>query len=84
MTPTSTFLFATSNRNMLLRTFGALASLVTFASSAKTKPNIILVLVDDQDVHMESLKHMPLLKKQVADEGTLYTSHYWYARAKVL
>ncbi|KAH7231026.1 alkaline-phosphatase-like protein [Fusarium tricinctum] len=61
---------------MLLRTFGVLTSLATFASSAKTKPNIILVLVDDQDVHMESLKHMPLLEKQMADEGTLYTSHY--------
>ncbi|KAG5763455.1 hypothetical protein H9Q72_008445 [Fusarium xylarioides] len=61
---------------MLPRIFGVLASLVASVASAKTRPNIILVLVDDQDVHMESLKHMPLLKKQMADEGTLYTSHY--------
>ncbi|KAF5689593.1 arylsulfatase [Fusarium circinatum] len=50
---------------MLLRIFGVLASLAAFVVSAKTKPNIILVLVDDQDVHMESLKHMALLKKQM-------------------
>ncbi|KAH7215429.1 alkaline-phosphatase-like protein [Fusarium oxysporum] len=43
--------------------------LSTFVASAKTRPNIILVLVDDQD-----------LKKQMADEGTLYTGHYYFPR----
>ncbi|KAF5597979.1 arylsulfatase [Fusarium pseudoanthophilum] len=61
---------------MLPRIFVVLASLAASVAPAKTKPNIILVLVDDQDVHMESLKHMPLLKKQMADQGTLYTRHY--------
>ncbi|KAF4501999.1 arylsulfatase [Fusarium agapanthi] len=61
---------------MVPRTFGVLASLAASVASAKTRPNIILVLADDQDVHMESLKHMPLLEKQMADEVTLYTSHY--------
>ncbi|KAH7129004.1 alkaline-phosphatase-like protein [Dactylonectria macrodidyma] len=61
---------------MLPCTFGSLAFLATLAAASKTKPNIILVLVDDQDVHMQSLEHMPLLKKQMADEGTLFKSHY--------
>ncbi|KAF5584014.1 arylsulfatase [Fusarium subglutinans] len=52
---------------MLLRIFGVLASLAAFVVSSKTKPKIILVLVDDQDVHMESLKHMALLKKQMGN-----------------
>ncbi|KAF5557612.1 arylsulfatase [Fusarium napiforme] len=61
---------------MFPRIFVVLASLAASVAPAKMKPNIILVLVDDQDVHMESLKHMPLLKKQMADQGTLHTSHY--------
>ncbi|KAI8717615.1 Sulfatase domain-containing protein [Fusarium sp. LHS14.1] len=61
---------------MIFNTFGLCALLAPLAAAAKAKPNIILILVDDQDVHMESLKHMPLLKQHMADEGTLYQSHY--------
>ncbi|WAO90725.1 Arylsulfatase [Fusarium falciforme] len=63
---------------MIFTTFGLCALLAPLAAATKAKPNIILILVDDQDVQMESLKHMPLLKQHMADEGTLYQSHYWY------
>lgn len=40
------------------------------------RPNIVFVLTDDQDVHMESLSYMPFVKKHLMDKGTYYTKHY--------
>ena len=40
------------------------------------KPNILFVLTDDQDWHMESMQHMPLLHKYMINEGTLFANHY--------
>jgi N-acetylglucosamine-6-sulfatase len=40
------------------------------------KPNIIVILTDDQDLHMDSIEYMPLLKKHIIDHGTFYKSHY--------
>ncbi|KAI6712280.1 hypothetical protein JHW43_005200 [Diplocarpon mali] len=40
------------------------------------RPNIVVILTDDQDVHLESLDYMPLLKKHITDHGTLYKRHY--------
>jgi len=40
------------------------------------RPNIIVILTDDQDLHMDSLNYMPLLKKHVVDQGTSYKRHY--------
>ena len=40
------------------------------------KPNILFILTDDQDWHMESLNYMPLLHKYIVNEGTLYDRHY--------
>jgi len=40
------------------------------------KPNIIVILTDDQDLHMDSLDYMPLLKKHITDHGTFYKRHY--------
>ncbi|KAJ5692282.1 arylsulfatase, partial [Penicillium macrosclerotiorum] len=44
--------------------------------SAMTRPNIIFILTDDQDVHLDSLKYMPFVKKHLIDQGTHYRSHY--------
>jgi arylsulfatase A-like enzyme len=41
-----------------------------------TKPNIIFILTDDQDLHLQSLDYLPLIKKHLIDQGTLYTHHY--------
>jgi N-acetylglucosamine-6-sulfatase len=40
------------------------------------RPNIVFVLTDDQDLHMDSLSYMPLLKKHVVDHGTSFSNHY--------
>ncbi|KAK4540744.1 hypothetical protein LTR36_008959 [Oleoguttula mirabilis] len=40
------------------------------------KPNIVFILTDDQDWHMESLDYMPLLRKHIINEGTLFDRHY--------
>ncbi|KAG0645633.1 Arylsulfatase [Hyphodiscus hymeniophilus] len=40
------------------------------------RPNIVFILTDDQDLHMDSLDYMPLLKKHIIDHGTFYKSHY--------
>ena len=40
------------------------------------KPNIVFIMSDDQDMHMDSLSYMPLLKKHIIDEGTFYRRHY--------
>lgn len=40
------------------------------------RPNIVFVLTDDQDLHMQSLDYLPLIKKHLINEGTLYKRHY--------
>ncbi|KAF7538967.1 hypothetical protein G7054_g2552 [Neopestalotiopsis clavispora] len=46
------------------------------AIAAREKPNILFILTDDQDWHMQSLEHMPLLQKYLLNEGTLYANHF--------
>jgi N-acetylglucosamine-6-sulfatase len=40
------------------------------------KPNIVVILTDDQDLHMDSVDYMPLLKKHAIDHGTFYKHHF--------
>jgi N-acetylglucosamine-6-sulfatase len=40
------------------------------------KPNILFILTDDQDLHMESVDHMPHLRNLIVDQGTTYAQHY--------
>src|SRR5277367_3442351 len=40
------------------------------------RPNIVVILTDDQDLHMDSVEYMPLLKKHVINQGTFYKRHY--------
>ncbi|KAH7333145.1 arylsulfatase [Rhexocercosporidium sp. MPI-PUGE-AT-0058] len=42
----------------------------------KSKPNIVFVLTDDQDVHLASLDYMPFVKKHFLDKGTYFNKHY--------
>lgn len=52
------------------------AALAGLPAVLASRPNIILVLTDDQDTHMNSLDHMPLLQKYLMNEGTTFTKHY--------
>ena len=40
------------------------------------RPNIVVILTDDQDLHMDSVEYMPWLKEHVIDHGTFYKRHY--------
>ncbi|KAK3071106.1 hypothetical protein LTR53_009240 [Teratosphaeriaceae sp. CCFEE 6253] len=44
--------------------------------AASRRPNIVFILSDDQDLHMDSLSYMPLLQKHLTDHGTTYERHF--------
>ncbi|KAI8622884.1 arylsulfatase-like protein [Xylariaceae sp. FL1651] len=41
-----------------------------------SQPNIIFILTDDQDLHMQSLDYMPYVKKHLLDRGTFFRKHF--------
>ena len=43
---------------------------------ASKAPNVILILTDDQDLHMDSLDYMPYVKKHLLSEGTFFKKHF--------
>jgi hypothetical protein len=40
------------------------------------KPNILFILTDDQDLHMNSLDYLPYTKKHLINKGTFFKKHY--------
>ncbi|KAM0414589.1 hypothetical protein ACHAPT_013571 [Fusarium lateritium] len=40
------------------------------------RPNIVLILTDDQDLHLNSLDYQPLLNKYLREQGTSFTQNY--------
>lgn len=40
------------------------------------KPNIVFILTDDQDLHMQSLDYLPLIQKHLINKGTLFKRHF--------
>lgn len=57
-----------------------LSSLLLFSGSlaaAETKrPNILFILTDDQDWHMESVDHMQYLKSDIVSKGVTFNRHF--------
>lgn len=51
---------------------------------AASQSNVVFILTDDQDLHMDSLEYMPRLKKYITDRGTLYKEHFWYVALPLL
>jgi len=45
-------------------------------AQSPSQPNIVFILTDDQDLHMNSLDYVPLIKKHLIDKGTLYKKHF--------
>ena len=45
-------------------------------TTSKKRPNIIFILTDDQDVHMDSLEYMPSLQRHLVRPGTIYKRNY--------
>lgn len=50
--------------------------LLAAASMALAKPNVVVIMPDDQDKHLESLKYMPNVNSLIGDQGVRYDSHY--------
>jgi len=48
----------------------------TTPSTQGKRPNIVFILTDDQDLHMQSLDYLPLIKKHLIDKGTFFKRHY--------
>lgn len=40
------------------------------------RPNVVFILTDDQDLHLDSLSYMPYLKKHLLDQGVFFRRHY--------
>jgi len=60
----------------LINALESLASATATATATAQKPNILVILTDDQDHHMNSVDYMPLLHKHIISQGTRYTNHY--------
>ncbi|EXJ70853.1 arylsulfatase [Cladophialophora psammophila CBS 110553] len=43
---------------------------------SNARPNIVFILTDDQDLHMDSLSYMPRVKEHLIDQGTFFKRHY--------
>lgn len=41
-----------------------------------SQPNIVFILSDDQDLHMDSLSYMPQLQHHLIEHGTYFRRHY--------
>ena len=46
------------------------------AAAGGKKPNIVFIITDDQDLHMNSLDYIPFVQKHLIDRGTLYKKHF--------
>lgn len=40
------------------------------------RPNIVLVITDDQDLHLDSLAYSPHVKRHLIDRGTFFRRHF--------
>lgn len=46
------------------------------SSGAARRNNVVFILTDDQDLHMNSLDYMPHLQKHLLQQGTFYRRHF--------
>jgi N-acetylglucosamine-6-sulfatase len=54
----------------------AVAGSIKQNDRSTSQPNIVFIFTDDQDVHLNSLDYMPLLKQHLTDQGTSFPNHY--------
>ncbi|PSN64170.1 Arylsulphatase [Corynespora cassiicola Philippines] len=40
------------------------------------RPNVVFIFTDDQDAKLNSLDYMPVVQKQMIEQGTLFENHY--------
>jgi hypothetical protein len=56
--------------------WSVVSSLTVAASGDQSRPNILFLFTDDQDLHMNSLSYMHSLQKHLVNEGTTFERHY--------
>lgn len=57
----------------------AVVALIAWAlaeSKGPKRPNILFILTDDQDMHMDSLSYMPFLQKHLVQEGLSFSKYF--------
>lgn len=45
-------------------------------ASQCTRPNVVFILTDDQDTHLNSLEYMPRVRRHLIEQGTHFRKHY--------
>lgn len=45
-------------------------------TQVQAKPNFIIIMADDQDMHLGSLDYMPNVQKHFAEKGSWFKRHY--------
>ncbi|KAH6876574.1 arylsulfatase [Thelonectria olida] len=45
-------------------------------SCPATRPNIVFIFTDDQDLHLNSLEYMPSVQSHLIQNGTIFTNHF--------
>ncbi|KAI9199281.1 alkaline-phosphatase-like protein [Polychytrium aggregatum] len=53
-----------------------LAAATSLVAAEQQKPNFILFLTDDQDLHYDSLNYLPNIQKTLLQQGTEFTRYY--------
>ncbi|KAG6833040.1 hypothetical protein H0H87_012051 [Tephrocybe sp. NHM501043] len=46
------------------------------STSAKSAPNFVFVITDDQDLELESVSYTPLIQKHLGKKGTFFKNHF--------
>ncbi|KAF7538703.1 hypothetical protein G7054_g2745 [Neopestalotiopsis clavispora] len=59
-----------------LSTLASASVVNSTGNSTQSRPNFVFIMTDDQDLHLSSLDHMPLLQKYLVDEGTTFNKHF--------
>ncbi|CAJ2504950.1 Uu.00g123440.m01.CDS01 [Anthostomella pinea] len=59
-----------------MRVAHALAILAACLATQAKRPNILFILTDDQDWHMESVEHMQSLKSDIVNKGASFDRHF--------
>ena len=54
---------------------GSMSTLDTDKTST-SKPNIVFILTDDQDLQMNSMEYMSGVKSHLVDQGTTFAHHF--------
>lgn len=61
-----------------------LASVAPARGTSQDRPNIVIILVDDQETLMNTIDFMPTVQEQLIKKGTSFQKHYCTGEAGAL